>query len=107
MESTISKLLDFFKHIARDILIYVLSGLIVIGNILLVDVLYNSSLIFNHLKYISYLPLLITLTAYILGHIIMGIMLIIDLAEKLFSIDDINQKDEIKIYNKNSNTYEL
>jgi hypothetical protein len=32
MDNTISKLLDFFKHIVRDLLTYILSGLIVIAN---------------------------------------------------------------------------
>jgi len=112
MDNTISKLLEYFKHITRDIFVYVLSGLLLIGNILLIDILYNSSLIFLHLKFITYLPLIIITTAYILGHIIMGIMFIcleiIPIDEKItkyFNIN-INQKNEIKVYKKNSSLYE-
>ena len=69
MDNTISKLLEFFKHIARDIFIYVLSGLVVITNLAIIK-----EYCFNTFKvpgfFSEYKILIILISAYIIGHIL-------------------------------------
>ncbi len=40
MDNTIAKLLDLFKHISRDIMIYAISGFVVIVNFFIIDKFY-------------------------------------------------------------------
>jgi hypothetical protein len=112
MDNTISKLLDFFKHIVRDLLTYILSGLIVIANFAYI-LLHLNKTEFNILFDNTYVIWLIIIFAYVIGHIIMGIMYIIlektkfdNLLTKYYKIE-IKQKNEIEIYKKDTKLYEF
>ena len=47
MDNTIAKLLDLFKHISRDIMIYVISGFVVIVNFFILDKFYLGGIYFG------------------------------------------------------------
>ena len=109
MDNTVSKVLDFFKHIVRDLLIYVLSGLVIIGNLSIIDNMCNESLIFNKLLEIAYTPLVIIITAYVLGHIISSVMFSLRIIFKYlhFPIKPrVEIKEELKIFIENIEIYE-
>ena len=46
MDNTIAKLLDLFKHISRDIMIYAISGFVVIVNFFIIDKFYLGGIYF-------------------------------------------------------------
>lgn len=109
MNNTISKLLDFFKHIARDLLTYILSGLVVIANFAYI-LLHLNKTEFNILFDNTYAVWLIIIFAYVIGHIIMGIVYILLEKTKLddiFTKFDIKQKNEIEIYKNDIKLYEF
>ena len=47
MDRLIELLLNVFTHLSREIQIYILSGFLVISNILLIDYFYYDSTLFN------------------------------------------------------------
>lgn len=104
MDNTISKLLDIFKHIARDIIIYVIPGFLLIFNFYIIDKLYLKKDILAIFQG-EYLLLVIFILSYILGNVIMAIM---SLLYKILNCeeDKINFEDELNIYKKNSQLYE-
>ena len=110
MDNTISKLLDFFKHIVRDLLTYILSGFVVIMNIVY-TIFYFDKDEFTMLLSNTYIIWLFIIFSYIVGHIIMGIMLLFlektKIDDILLNETKINQKKEIDIYNKNAKLYEF
>lgn len=83
MDNTISKLLDIFKHIARDIIIYVIPGFLLIFNLFIIDKLYLKKEILAIFQG-EYLLLVIFILSYILGHVIMAVMEIVSCIEFLF-----------------------
>ena len=112
MDNTISKLLDFFKHIVRDLLTYILSGLVVIINFAYV-MFHLNKVEFKILFDNTYAIWLIVIFAYIIGHIIMGMMFLFlektkidDFLNNHYNIN-IDQENEIKIYKKDINLYEF
>lgn len=110
MDNVVVKLLDFFKHISRDIMIYVIPGFIVIVNLYIIDKVYIKSEFFQVIDKLEYLPLIIFITSYVIGHIIMAFMEIISLIDpciyKIFKFKKINFKDEINIFKNNKDTYD-
>ena len=82
MDNSIAKLLGLFKHISRDIIIYVLPGFVLIFNFIIVDKLYLGNKLINILN-TEYLLLIFFILSYILGHLIMAFMEIISFIEFL------------------------
>ena len=112
LDNTISKLLEYFKHIVRDLLTYVLSGIVVILNFAYV-IYHLDKVEFKILFDNNYTVWIVIIFAYVIGQIVMGFMYVfielpkIDyIINKCFDID-INQKKEIKIYTKDRNLYEF
>ena len=110
MDNVVAKLLDLFKHISRDIMIYVISGFVVIINLYVIDKVYIKSEFFQLIDKLEYLPLIIFILSYIIGHIIMAFMEIISLIDpciyKIFKFKKINFKDEVKIFENNKDIYD-
>ncbi|OCL92455.1 hypothetical protein [Aliarcobacter thereius] len=110
MDNTIAKLLDLFKHISRDIMIYAISGFVVIVNFFIIDKFYLGGIYFGLIDKLEYISLIIFILSYVIGHVIMSLMQIVDFIEpciyKLFKLKNINFKDEVKIFKKNQNTYD-
>ena len=75
MDNTLAKLLEYFKHIVRDLFVYVLSGIVVIANLAFIDYqFYNKKLGFlKILKELDYKILVLLIGAYIIGHILVAI----------------------------------
>jgi len=112
VEQVLVKLLEYFKHIVRDIFVYVLSGLVVIANLAFIDYqFYDKKLGFlKILNDIDYIILIILISAYIIGHIIIAVMLLCFEATRIDKIItfkiNIEQEKEIKVYKENPNLYE-
>ena len=114
MDNTLAKLLEYFKHIVRDLFVYVFSGLVVIANLTFIDYqFYNKQLGFlKILNELDYKILVILVVAYIIGHIIMAVMFLFfevtGIDKKITDIYKINidQEKEIKVYKENLNLYE-
>lgn len=113
LEAIIVKLLDFFKHIARDLLIYALSGIVVLSNFFLIDYFYNSEKFGILFSKIEYNELIFIAISYILGHITMGIMYV--LFEMVINFDkiivhcfdiNISKSIELKLFKENEKIYE-
>lgn len=109
-----SQILDLFKHLVRDILFYLISGLLLIGNFILIYYHYFDKSIFVYLKEIDYLPLLAIIASYGIGQIIMGFMFLAiestgveRVIARVMKINpDLNLKGELFIYINNKDIYE-
>ena len=89
MDNTIAKLLDLFKHISRDIIIYAISGFVVIVNFFIIDKFYLGGIYFGLIDKLEYISLIIFILSYVIGHIIMSLMQIVDFIERQIGIQDI------------------
>ena len=101
MDQTAAKIVEFFKHLHRDLLIYVLSGFVVIANLYILDDLINDGKIFEKFADTEYKLLVFIVAAYIIGHII-------NLLSKLFfkNSDNSIRKNEYRIYLNRQDVYE-
>lgn len=105
MDNVVVKLLDLFKHISRDIMIYVISGFVVIVNLYVIDKVYIKSEFFQLIDKLEYLPLIIFILSYIIGHIIMALSNVFYKVFYCKSKKDVLKK-EMKIFKKDSIAYE-
>ena len=109
MDNTIAKLLDLFKHISRDIMIYAISGFVVIVNFFIIDKFYLGGIYFGLIEKLEYISLIIFILSYVIGHIIMSLMQIVDFIEpciyKLFKFESVDFKYEVQIFKENQNIY--
>lgn len=71
MDKTIEQLSKLFYHLARELQVYFISGLLILLNILAIDFFYYNNSLF---LYLNNKPVLIPLIviAYVIGHICMG-----------------------------------
>ncbi len=110
MDNTIAKLLDLFKHISRDIIIYAISGFVVIVNFFIIDKFYLGGIYFGLIDKLEYISLIIFILSYVIGHIIMSLMQIVDFIEpciyKLFKFESVDFKYEVQIFKENQNIYD-
>ena len=97
MNTFTEKSFEYFKHITRDILIYALSGAVVIINLIFLCEI-NKLITFEDIKKWNFLITLIV--AYVLGHIIKRIA-------DLFDEDSFKklQKDEIEVFCESEKLY--
>lgn len=114
MDSSIAKLLDLFKHVARDIIIYMLPGFVLIFYFIIVDNLYLGNKLIDILN-TEYSLLILFILSYIIGHIIMAFMEIITLIEFLIkkmkckkneNENEIDFQKELEIFKRNDKVYE-
>ena len=107
MDNSIAKLLDLFKHLARDIIIYVLPGFVLIFNFIIVDKLYLGNKLINILN-TEYLLLIFFILSYLVGHVIMAFMSILFKILNMFKCkkDGIDFEKELKIFKMNYQVYE-
>ncbi len=107
MDNTIAKLLDLFKHISRDIMIYAISGFVVIVNFFIIDKFYFGGIYFGLIHKLEYLSLIVFIISYVIGHIIMAIMEILEIIKcKISKNRNIIFKNEIIIFKKEQNIYD-
>lgn len=111
MEKVIGQITDVFIHIARDILVYLLSGILVIGNVFLIDSCIFESKLFNYFSKIGYLPILIIIISYGLSQIIMAIMLILEriiepILMKIGWVRNPNFRKEVNAFQKDRIVYD-
>ena len=66
MDSSIAKLLDLFKHVARDIIIYMLPGFVLIFYFIIVDNLYLGNKLIDILN-TEYSLLILFILSYIIN----------------------------------------
>lgn len=72
-----SEVTKTFKHIARDIYIYMLPGFIFIFNLLYIDYLYFDSNTYLYLKANESLIYIVLISSYLIGHFSFGIFYLI------------------------------
>jgi len=110
MDNTIAKLLDLFKHISRDIMIYAISGFVVIVNFFIIDKFYLGGIYFVLIEKLEYISLIIFILSYVIGHVIMALTNVILNFKKIFECNKTKlnihkfEKEfefEVKIFNKN------
>jgi hypothetical protein len=113
MDNTLAKLLEYFKHIVRDLFVYVLSGLVVIANLSFIDYqFYDKKLGFlKILDELEYKIFIILIAAYIIGHILVAIRNIIRTICKFKICNSLNIKrkysyKEIMIFIRNKDIYD-
>ncbi|MCT7529696.1 hypothetical protein [Aliarcobacter cryaerophilus] len=107
MDNTIAKLLDLFKHISRDIMIYAISGFVVIVNFFIIDKFYLGGIYFGLIDKLEYISLIIFILSYVIGHVIMSLMQIVDFIEAcIYKFKSVDFRDEIKVFKKNQNIYD-
>lgn len=116
MDKVAAQILELFKHLVRDILVYLIGGLLIIANLLMIDYQYFSGSIYIYIttKY-EYLPIIIILFSYGLGQIIMGFMYLFiertgieKYIKKLLSLKSTsNIEDEIFIFIRNKDAYDF
>lgn len=115
MDNTIAKLLDLFKHISRDIMIYAISGFVVIVNFFIIDKFYLGGIYFVLIEKLEYISLIIFILSYVIGHVIMALTNLILNFKKIFDCNKTKlnihkfEKEfefEVKIFNKNQNMYD-
>jgi hypothetical protein len=111
MEKSFTQIAEVFIHAARDILVYLLCGVFVIGNLIIIDNCCFDGKVSNLFTGVHYLPVLVILTSYGIGQIIMAIMLILEkiiepflLRRKLIKNPDF--KKEVNIFQKNRIAYD-
>lgn len=115
MMSGVTKILDLFNHLARDILQYLIPGLFLIGNIFVVDSYIYNSITWEFFADIEMFPIIIVLVSYGLGQFTIGVMyLLVEKTHlervicKKFGYGETEDIDtEIKVYLKNRNAYEF
>ncbi|MDN5126583.1 hypothetical protein PJV95_10070 [Aliarcobacter butzleri] len=75
MNNMVVKILELFKHISRDIMIYVIPGFIIVVNLFIIDELYLNNKILGliekleYLSFIIFLPLIIGISLLILHYV--------------------------------------
>jgi hypothetical protein len=106
MDNALSQILEMFKHLVRDILVYLVSGLLVLANLLFIDHTYLEKSTLNFLTGISYLPIIVIITSYGIGQLIMAIMFLIVeqtgferfITSKMKINPNLNLEGELKIF---------
>ncbi|MCT7566913.1 hypothetical protein N5T96_11310 [Aliarcobacter butzleri] len=74
MNNMVVKILELFKHISRDIMIYVIPGFVIVVNLFIIDELYLNNKILGLIEKLEYLSFIILILTYVIGHIIMALM---------------------------------
>lgn len=69
-----TELIKAFRHFARDLLIYAISGFAVLVNLAFLDYLFNSANTFKYIKNIQYWIVGVILISYVLGHCVFALM---------------------------------
>ncbi len=72
MDKIVDGVSKIFSHLARDIQNYIITGLIIIGELYLLDYYYNDGNIFFTINQFKYVSAIIIISAYIFGHICLG-----------------------------------
>ncbi|MCG3668470.1 hypothetical protein [Aliarcobacter butzleri] len=107
MNNMVVKILELFKHISRDIMIYVIPGFIIVVNLFIIDELYLNNKILGLIEKLEYLSFIIFILTYVIGHIIMALMEIVQRIVKCINLEKNNVfKVEVKIFKKNKELYD-
>lgn len=115
MSDALIKILDLFNHLVRDILQYLIPGLILIGNIFVIDGIIYDSTIWRFFEDVDSFAIIVVLVSYGLGQVIIGVMyLLIErtglekfVCSKLGIDETEDIKSEIQVYLKNRSVYEF
>ncbi len=117
MTNITEQLIKAFKHIAREIQVYILSGSLILFELFFIDYFYYEQSIFNYWKEFPYLFIILLLFSYTFGHLTYALMYVVFEKTKVESkikkilkysidnkIEDILNK-EVAIFNENTNAY--
>lgn len=114
MENTLLKLLEIFKYLLRDIIIYALPGFLFFFLFFFLKLPFEPSLVSEQTTIKEYYIIISIVISYYMGHLIMGLMYLVcelTLLEKIWKrkmgIDDVNSLEkEIFIFNYNKLLYD-
>lgn len=84
MDKTVEQLFKAFTHLAREIQVYIFSGVIILSNIYLIDFFYYSNSLWRNIR-LNNLALPSTIIAYLLGHISLAVY---SITIQLTSVDE-------------------
>jgi len=109
MDTTLNGLSKIFKHLGRDVMIYMIPGLVVLLDLAYLDHLYDTQ-VYDNLKDVPYLWAVFIGLLYLLGQCCMALCTCVSYLKGGFLIkrrkDRLLLKKEIRVFKKNTRLYE-
>ena len=109
MDTTLNGLSKIFKHLGRDVMIYMIPGLVVLLDLVYLDYLYGTQ-VYDNLKDVPYLWAVFIGLLYLLGQCCMALCTCVSYLKGGFLIkrrkDQLLLKKEIRVFKKNTRLYE-